>query len=139
MNNLLFYFDLWGFCTEFRKSSNQRVFVSLIFLLHIILVSIFSVSILAYLTRFSADKLGTLNDTLKLYGILVVYWLSIFESFIQRPFQRKFWHTVDKIDKYFCSHRYVCFKSYICKFILCLVISILMHLNYGYIYFAKNF
>lgn len=132
MNNLLFYFDVWGFCTEFRKSSNQRVFVSLIFLLHIILVSIFSVSILAYLTRFSADKLGTLNDTLKLYGILVVYWLSIFESFIQRPFQRKFWHTVDKIDKYFCSHRYVCFKSYICKFILCLVISILMHLNYLY-------
>lgn len=132
MNNLLFYFDLSGFCTEFRKSLNQRVFDSLIFLLHIILVSIFSVSILAYLTRLSADKLGTLNDTLKLYGILVVYWLSIFESFIQRPSQRKFWFTVDKIDKRFCSHRYVCFKSYICKFILCYVISILMHLNYVY-------
>lgn len=132
INCLLFYFDLWGFCTQFGKSSLHQNFDRVVFILHIILASVCSISVTMYLRTFAADKLGTYNDSLKLCGILVVYWLSIFESYIQRHSQRTFWDIIHEIDKQFCSHRNLYFKTYLCKIILYYIISILMHLNYAY-------
>lgn len=138
MTKLLFYFDLWGYQSEFRTNSNQQKFDGFVLTLHIILASIFSVSIFTYLRNFSADILGTFNDTLKLYSILFVYWLTIVESFIQRDSQRKFWDIVARIDQQFCSHQNVCFKFYACKMALVYIISILLHAYYAIRIFIVN-
>lgn len=103
MLNLLFYFDLWGFCTQFKRSSNQPKFDRLIFIFHIIFASIATSFISKYLNRPNNDTLGNINDVLKFTDLLLVYWLSIFELYINRRVQWQFWCIVHYIDRRFCS------------------------------------
>lgn len=103
MLNLLFYFDLWGFCTQFKRSTNQLKFDRLILMLHVFLASTVTSFIWKYLARPDDDKLGTVNDIMKFTNLLLVYWLSIFELYINRRIQKQFWYIVHYIDERFCS------------------------------------
>lgn len=104
MLNLLFYFDLWGFCTQFKRSPKQRNFHRLTLATHTILAFVATSLIAKYLQRLDGDlSLRAVNDVLKFTVLLLVYWLSIFELYSKRYTQRKFWYIVDYIDKRFCS------------------------------------
>lgn len=103
MLNLLFYFDLWGFCTQIKRSPNQLKFDRSMLTLHIIFASISTLLISKYLSRPGDDKLGMVNDIMKFTVLLLVYWLSIFELYSKRRIQRQFWCIVHYIDKRFCS------------------------------------
>lgn len=101
MLRLLFYFDLWGFCTQFRP--NQPQFDRFILVLHILLASITTTFISKYVFRPGNDRLGRVNDICKFTVLLLLYWLSIFELYFKRKSQRHFWCIVHYIDKHFCS------------------------------------
>lgn len=104
MLNLLFYFDLWGFCTQFKRSPKQRNFHRLILATHTIVASVATSLIAKYMQRLDGDlSLRAVNDVLKFTVLLLVYWLSIFELYSKRYTQRKFWYIVHYIDKRFCS------------------------------------
>lgn len=105
MLNLLLYFDLWGFCTQFNRSpnSNQVKIDRLIFIFHMIFASIATLFICNYLKRPDNDTLANINDVLKFTDLLLVYWLSIFELYTNRRIQKEFWSIVRYIDKRFCS------------------------------------
>lgn len=102
MLRLLFYFDLWGFCTQFR--SNQPQFDRFILIFHILLASIVTNFISKYVYRPGNDRLGRVNDICKFTVLLLLqYWLSIFELYFKRQSQRHFWCYVHYIVKHFCS------------------------------------
>lgn len=106
MLSLLFYFDLWGLCTQFKRSPTQPNFHRLILAVHTFLASMATSLIFQYLFFLSLVDdlpLRAVNDVLKFTVLLLVYWLSIMELYSKRYTQRKFWHIVDYIDKRFCS------------------------------------
>lgn len=103
MFNLLLYFDLWGFCSQFKRYPNQTKYFRLILALHTLLATVATVFISQYLAKSSKDKLGTINDILKFSFLLLVYWLSIFELYLKRRNQKQFWYITDYIDREFCS------------------------------------
>lgn len=107
---LLLYFDLWGFSTHFQTSQLTRY--RFIFAFHIIVASISTFWFVQFMRRPNNDQLGTFNDTFKLTGVLSVYWLSILELNFKQQIQRRFWIIVRKIDKEFCSHKNLRFRSY---------------------------
>lgn len=126
----MFYFDLWGFCTQFKRSPRQRNYDRLSFILHIVLCTIFTIFLFAYLKRPVQDNLGIFNDGIKLNAMLLVYWLSIIESYSSRKTQKKFWDIVQQIDQQFCSHRQVYFRIYIIKMVIYLTCLVLFLSNY---------
>lgn len=128
--NLTFFFDLWGLCTEFKDSPRQLSFDRIIFVLHILLAIVFTVLTFVFLKRPVQDYLGIFNDSVKLNSMLLVYWLSILESYSTRRTLKKFWIIVQQIDQQFCSHQFLCFKSYFVKMITYFIFLIMFLLNY---------
>lgn len=135
MRALLLYFDLWGFFTQFNQS--QR-FDRLIFVLHIILASVTTFVFVQFLSRTFGDKLGTINDHIKYCAILVVYWLSLLELFSKRKAHRRFWISLENIDKQFCCHQNLRFRTYILKISLYFTLFVLMYVNYFNVLFSKG-
>lgn len=125
---LLLYFDLWGFSTHFQTSQLTRY--RFIFAFHIIVASISTFWFVQFMRRPNNDQLGTFNDTFKLTGVLSVYWLSILELNFKQQIQRRFWIIVRKIDKEFCSHKNLRFRSYNLKMIIYFIVFALMYVNY---------
>lgn len=104
MLNLLFYFDLWGFCTQFKRSPKQPNFHRLILVTHSLIASVATSLILKYIRRGDDElSLRAVNDVLKFTVLLLVYWLSILELYSKRYTQRQFWYIVHYIDTRFCS------------------------------------
>lgn len=130
LERLMFYFDLCGLCTQFKSSPRQFNFDSLVLILHMILATVFTVFTFLFLKRPIQDSLGIFNDAIKLYALLLVYWLSIFDSYSKRKTQKKFWQIIEQIDQRFCSHRHVCFKSYIIKLIVYFFFLAIFLMNY---------
>lgn len=124
---LLHYFDLWGFCTQVQKS--QTVY-RIILICHIIIATFVTLTIIVFMGRPVGDNLGVFNDSLKLYTHLIINWIPIIELYLKHRIQRKFWKIMHNIDKEFCSHQYLCFKSYLIKIILFFILLIAMFLNY---------
>lgn len=128
MCNLLFQFNLWGFCTEFKNSPRQTNFNRIIFCLHFILCTIFTFFLIAYLRRPIQNVLGIVDDGIKFSVMLLVYWTTIIESYLSRKTQKQFWDIIEKIDQQFCSHRQIYFKVYIIKmaiYFTCLLLYLL--------------
>lgn len=135
MKNLIVYFDLWGFCTQFKVSPRQQKFDRLLFSIHLSLVSVATFGIGAFLIRPTNDNMGLVMDVLKLGANLIVYWFSILESYLKRQMQRKFWKALDQIGQ---RHRQ-CFRfdAYRIKMIIFFILLALMYLNY-YILFIST-
>lgn len=115
LGNLLFYFDIWGLCTQFKRCPNQQKIDSIILVLHVVLASTSSIFILKYITRPVDDTLGTLNDALKFSVLLTSYWLTIFELYFNRKVLQKYWKIFDIVDQHFCSHRQFLLGNYLIK------------------------
>lgn len=128
MKILLLYFDLWGFNTQFKKFPKH--FDRLIFIVHLILITMATFVIWIFLTRPVDDKLGSVNDSLKLFAILLVYWLSILELNFKQQIQRKFWKIAQNIDWQFCSRCRLSFRPYILKMVFYSLVFILLYQNY---------
>lgn len=123
-------FDLWGLCTQFKHSKNARTFYGFIFTSHIVLASILTFSASNFLKRAIGDQLGTFNDMVELSAALLVYWLSIFELFLNRTNQRKFWNIIENFDKEFYCRRSANFRQNIRKIVIYFLFFILFRLNY---------
>lgn len=130
LSNLMFFFDCWGHCSQFNTSPRHRKLDSVIFVMQILLVTIFTILILIFLKRPVQDNLGIFNDGVKMTAMIVVYWLSIIESYSKRHAQRRFWTIIKRIDRQFCVHRYRCFKKYIFKMITYAVFMTIFLSNY---------
>lgn len=135
MKALLLYFDLCGFSTQFVQSHK---FDRLIFIVHIILVTVTTVMIGKFLIRPVDDKLGTINDSIKFFTILIMYWLSILELYSKRNIHRKFWGRLQEIDKKNCCHKNLHFRAYILKISIYFMLYMSMYLNYLKILFSTD-
>lgn len=132
MRVLLVFFDCWGFSTQFFRSSNHQNIYRLIFFMHMIMASISTLVMTQFFTRptFLLDRLGAINETLKLISILLVYWISTIELFFKQKTQKRFWNIVENIDKQFCCHQNIYFKSLILKLIIYNIFGLLLFINY---------
>lgn len=130
LNNLFVFFDLYGFSTEFRETPKQRKFHSVILISHIILASVATSRIVLYLLRPVDDQLGTINDIFKFSALVLVYWLSLFEFYLQRKNQKQFWQYVSEIDRKFCCHQHFKLASYQIKMKVYFILSTLAYFLY---------
>lgn len=143
IEELFIVFNLWGFSTQFEKSPKLRKLNLIILVLHIIVASITTSSILLYLFRPINDKLGTINDVFKLSALSSVYWLSLVEFYIQRKKQLTFWKYVRYIDHNFCSQQNIKLSSYRLKMKIYFITTTFVYFWYfirmlsttGYIFF----
>lgn len=90
---LLFYFDLCGFCTEYRPTKYHKRFVYIIFLFHIGFM-LFALLYQIYIVRVDDTKSTRFflsNDSFKSVFILVGHILTVVESMCRRQTQHKFW------------------------------------------------
>lgn len=115
MRNLLLYFDLWGFCSQFKRSPYQQKIDLLILVFHVISGTVTSYSISLYLQRGSADTLGNLNDILKFSVLMLGFWFSIFELYFKQKTQQKFWNLLEHIDRKFSSHEQFSISKFLFK------------------------
>lgn len=132
---LLMYFNFCGFFTQFDRFHR---FDQLIFVLNIILASVTTLIIVKFLCRSIGDQLGTVNDSLKLCALLILYWLSILELFSKRKTQRQFWDCLQRIDKEFCCHQNLRFRAYLLKISIYFSLFVSMFINYFSILFSKD-
>lgn len=80
MWNLLKYYNLWGFRTDINPSHRFKKLTLFISLLHLILIINITVAVVHFLLRINEDTLGTINDTVKYIGALVMHWTIVIES-----------------------------------------------------------
>lgn len=102
----------------------------IISIIHLFFISFATYVILRFLMRPIGDKLGTVNDSLKLGAILFLYWISIIEFYFKQQIQRKFWRIAQNIDRQFCSRSLLSFKLYILKITIFLLLCIVLFQNY---------
>lgn len=138
MKFLLLYFDLFGFSTQFNTSQNHSVLYRIIFFIHFILAVVSSLAILTFLRRPIFDKLGAINDSLKLCVTLLVYWLSLFELYFRQKTQKHFWIITQKIDKKFYTHHKLRFRAYALLMSFYSILYVLMYLNYVFRIFSNK-
>lgn len=138
MKNLIVYFNLWGFCTQFKVSSSQQNYDRLLFSIHLSLVSFATFGIGAYLYRPTNDNMGLLMDVLKLGSNLIVYWFSILELNLKQQIQRKFWKKLEQIDRCLCHHQCFRFDAYLIKMIVFFILLASMYLNYYILFISAD-
>lgn len=130
MSKLLFYFDIFGFCTQFNKIKNQSKVYRIIFIIHVLLATASSFIIWAYLKRSTADKLGAINDAFKLCLTPVVYWLSICEHYSKQQMQTKFWNIIQQMHEKSHAHHKPRFRAYVLVISTYSLLYVLMYFNY---------
>lgn len=129
MSVLMCYFDLWGFCTQFRTAPNQQIIYRLIFMCHLVVDLYITIVIVRFLKRPVGDNLGTLNDAMKLFSNILFVWLPVSELYFKYRMQRKFWDIIKNIDRKFLRHERLCFKAYLIKMTIFFVVLIAMFSN----------
>lgn len=113
---LLKYYDIWGFWTEYFKSSVWKYFLFSLYTFHVIVVAI-STFFIVYLTLVPHHFPGwfILNEIIKHYGISVTYWSILIDSYFHRDRQRQFWKLLDRIHSN--NPHKISFQMYLLKFI----------------------
>lgn len=127
---LMCYFDLWGFCSQFRTTPNQQTIYKIIFMCHLALDLYVTVVIVEFLKRPIGDSLGVLIDSMKLCPHTLMNWISVCELYFKHRTQNKFWNVIQNINEQFFSHDNLCFKAYLIEMIIYFIVLILMFLNY---------
>lgn len=138
MKNLIVYFDLWGFCTQFKVTPRQQKYDRFLFLLHLGLVSLATFGIAGYLFRPTNDNMGFLMDVLKLGANLIVYWFSIFELYSKQQMQRKFWKTLKQIGHRLYHDQFFRFDAFLIKMTIFFILLALMFLNYCILFISGD-
>lgn len=130
MKTLLLYFDLWGFCTQFKISKRQCVFNRVFLTIHLILVSMATATMVIFLTRPIDDSLGSLNDVLKVNSKIVIYWLSLLELNFKHRMQKEFWSILGEFNTHLRHKTQFNFRAFIFKMIVYFILLMLFYLNY---------
>lgn len=101
LTKLMFYFDLWGFCTEYTQSVARKTLSRVIFIVQCVFL-VFVVIFTIYENMFD-DSFKTqvvlANEAMKTYTALLTYWLIVTESFVSRKAQHKYWTTFNQIQQ----------------------------------------
>lgn len=125
----MWYFDLWGFCSQFRTTPNQQTIYKIIFLCHLAVDFYITVVIIGFVSRPVTDTLGVLNDLMKLCSYTLMNWIFVCELNFKHRTHKKFWHIIQNINNNFFSHEYLCFRVYLIEMITYFIVFILMFLN----------
>lgn len=125
------YFDLCGFYSEFQ-TINRRLKVKLL-ILHCIIGTLITIATVHYIIQYVNDVLGSVNDSVKMFGALLVYFSSIIEFFSKRKCQRNFWNIHRSIGLRFCAQRKRFPREYFWKFAYLPIISIFYAIFYTHI------
>lgn len=122
---LLYFFNLWGLCTEPSelRTSRWKLEGWTIFILCFYSVYLCFVCGLTYTTltnmHANIDLLNRTNEIIIYAGAIIAYFIVIFESYCKRNIQRKFWKIFRQIGTNLNgSKRDVKFGSYFAKFVL---------------------
>lgn len=96
---LLFYFDLWGFCTVYPSTFYHKHVTYTIFLVHsgfVLFALIFVIN-----ETIVDDTLSTqshlANDAMKTYFAILTHWIIVIEALYRRTTQRRFWLHIQRI------------------------------------------
>lgn len=128
MKLIFFYFDFWGFYSEFAKW--HQLCVHLIFIFYVIFGSIIIKLLPGYLILLGKDRLGTMNDLFKIVIALMVFWSSLIESYSKRKSLQQFWKIYEKIDTDYCTQCSRTPNAYIWIFILYIPMITIIYIFY---------
>lgn len=117
------YFDFFGFYSGLAASSPRYwLLIRVLFICHIIVGIILTLSTFKFLFRPITNRVGTINDDVKLLTALFVYWSSNIELYLKRGTQQKFWQRLNQIDEQFCSHQEFFLRKFLIRMVLLLSI-----------------
>lgn len=130
ITSLMNVFDLFGFCTEHKSSRRYHRIIKIIFVLHIILAVVSTLVFIEYLNSQAQaiDTLGRINDVAKLSFELLLYWLSIWEMYLNREIQRLFFEDFRSIDTHLHDHQSFQLRSYRLKLLTQHLLGLIPHL-----------
>lgn len=135
---VLRYFDFCGYCSEFKTHKRQRNYAKFILILHCIIGIFATFSIVQYLRLWSDDRLGTLIDIVRLFGVLFVYLSSIIELYSKRRYQNEFWKIYRNIDMQFCRQQGRIPRNYLWTLLYIPTVSMFYVIHYAYVAIAKR-
>lgn len=98
---LLYYFDVWGFCTEFSSSFHWKYFSITVFVVHNAFL-LFGLIFAIYEAKVD-DSISTqvhlANDAMKTHFAMLTHWIIIIEAYFSRASQRKFWALISQAQQ----------------------------------------
>lgn len=65
----------------------------------------------------SVGLIETINEIVEYCASVYAYWLIILDSFVHRQAHKRFWQTVQQIDKHVCCLSHFEFRRYMAEFI----------------------
>lgn len=114
---ILHIFDVFGFNSGLTKFSLNPHLAHFIYIIHIsfaTFATLFIYSVMRFIS--SKDFAEAVSELLQYLSVLLTYWLIIYDSFVNRHVNRKFWMNLKWIDAYGHSQSRLNFRGYIVKF-----------------------
>lgn len=116
----LFYYRLCGFHPECSVNKRQKLLNSLILMCHIVL-SVWC-AIRAYGTFIEEQSIMEFLDAFNFFtyylNLILLYWLIIYDSYINRNTENKFWQIFFQINNKFCSHTNFQIRTYLISLVI---------------------
>lgn len=133
--SLLFYFDLWGYCTECRPFRYRKYLNYIVFLFHTAFL-LFALSFSIYqiiVDEEMSSRRYLAQDALKSHFVLITHWAIIIEALYSRQMQRQFWMLTQRIqlNKNEPNLKLLTFTM---RYIHCLMVSILSKWLFTYVH-----
>lgn len=130
---ILHVFDVFGFNSGLTKFSLNPHLAHLIYIIHILFASFATLFIYAVIKFISPkDFVEAVSELLQYLSVLFTYWLIIYDSFVNRHVNRKFWMNLKWIDAHVHSQSSLNFRSFIVQFMeffpikMCMVVVVIV-------------
>lgn len=145
----LVFYNILGFCTELSEISlnhRTRKRSTVIFVIHLLFLCM-CVTLIGHfkppssLTKTKMDLLTVINDGVKVFSSVIVYYFVIVESYTKRHVQQQFWKIYIQINRDQCNqnHANAMFRNYFKKFLLFFLFAIGMEMTVFLQISAKEF
>lgn len=115
---ILHIFDVFGFNSGLTKFSLNPHLAQFIYIVHIsmaLLATLFIYSIIEFLS--SKDFIEAISELLQYLSVLITYWLIIYDAYVMRQVNKKFWNKLKWIDGHIYCQSNLCFRNFIIKFV----------------------
>lgn len=131
---LLFYFDLWGCCTEYPPFRYRKYFNNIVYLIHtgfLLFVLSFAIHQIIVDEEMTSRRYLA-HDALRSHFALITHWAIIIEAY-SRSTQRQFWRFIQRIrlNENKSSLR---LPSFTLRYMNCLAMTILAQWLFTYVH-----
>lgn len=124
---MLNVFDFFGYNSGWSQLSKHKRNAYLIYAVHILVATFFIFyefrMAKIYFSRMILSE--AISECLQYTAALYTYWMIIFDSFFHHQTHKQFWNTVHYIDQHFHDQIDFHFRSYMIKFIVFLIKTML--------------